>query len=86
MRRSRHILPGRKQGADPGKAGDIISLSASLVKLEEVAGEKEVSASLFRWLPHNPDPDKQQKMNGWMESSCTLDSGGIKMISKRMAA
>lgn len=84
MRRSRHILPGRKLGADPGKAGDIISLSASLVKLEEVAGEKEVSASLFRRLPHNPD--KQQKMDGWMESSCTLDSGGIKMISKRMAA
>ena len=36
-------------------------------ELDEVAGERKVWASLLRLLPPRPDPDKRQKMDGWMD-------------------
>ncbi|TWW64119.1 R2DM Retrovirus-related Pol polyprotein from type II retrotransposable element [Takifugu flavidus] len=36
-------------------------------ELEEVAGEREVWASLLRLLPRDPTPDKRQRMDGWMD-------------------
>ena len=38
-------------------------LSVHPEELEEVAGERSVWISLLRLLPHDTDPDKQQKMN-----------------------
>lgn len=36
-------------------------------KLEEMVGKREASGHLFLdCCPHDPDPDKQQKMDGWM--------------------
>lgn len=35
-------------------------------KLEEVVGEREVWASVFRILPLRSGPDKQKKKDGWI--------------------
>lgn len=36
-------------------------------ELEEMVGKREASGHLFLdCCPHDPDPDKQQKMDGWM--------------------
>ena len=40
-------------------------------ELDEVAGEREIWASLLRLLPPRPDPDKRKKMDGWMDG-CTV--------------
>ena len=36
-------------------------------ELEEVSGVREVWESLLRQLPPRPGPDKQKKMDGWMD-------------------
>lgn len=47
---------GKGPGLDPGRAGEIVSQ----VELEKVAGQRRPGYL----CPHNPDQEKQQRMEG----------------------
>lgn len=69
--------------ASPGLAGEIISLSwfgNDVDGLEEVAGVKEVWASLLRHCPYELIQDKKQKMCVCMMRGIRVDGFFLKLL------
>lgn len=71
-----HLQHGGNSGADQRHAGEIIflrwpweRLGTPPEELEEVAGMREVRASLLKQLPHDQTLYKWQQMDGWMGSN-----------------